>query len=115
MKISTIARARRSRPHVQARARRRRDPRGELDRIGTTSATRGSRTSRSLVELLSSHRDSELAELTAQLAIDSLIKLQKLDQMLQLADQLAADARFLAGKPQLKRTLDHVRSRSMRR
>jgi hypothetical protein len=55
------------------------------------------------------------AEAAAVLAIDSLVLVQKLDDMLLLADKLAADQRFLDDKPALTAVVKYVRSRSMRR
>jgi hypothetical protein len=49
------------------------------------------------------------------LALDSLIVAQRIDELLRLADKLAADSAFLAGKPELDKLVKYVRSRSMRR
>ena len=49
------------------------------------------------------------------LAIDSLILTQQLDQLLLLADKLAADGAYLSSKPDLANVVKYVRSRSMRR
>jgi hypothetical protein len=68
-----------------------------------------------LGDLLRSQRDTDLAEPAALLLLDSLLQLQQIDEMLQLADRLAADAAFLAGKPSLQRAIELIRSRSLRR
>jgi tetratricopeptide (TPR) repeat protein len=65
--------------------------------------------------LVASHSGETFAEAAAALAIDSLVLLQRLDEMLLLADKLAADPAFLATKPDLTRIVKLVRSRSMRR
>jgi tetratricopeptide (TPR) repeat protein len=68
-----------------------------------------------LGQLLDQHRTHETAELAANLMLDSLIRLQRLDEVLQLVDKLAADARFLDGKPALQANIKLLRSRSLRR
>ncbi len=67
------------------------------------------------VDLVGSHPNETFSEAAAVLAIDSLIILQRLDQMLQLADRLAGDGAYLADKPELTKVIKLVRSRSMRR
>lgn len=67
------------------------------------------------VGLVTTHRDAAFAEAAALYALDTLILLQRLDELLLLADKLAADTAFLAEKPELERALRYVRSRSMRR
>ncbi|MEO8699629.1 MAG: hypothetical protein ABI867_06275 [Kofleriaceae bacterium] len=78
-------------------------------------ASQHDQAARILYALVASHPDAATAEQVAILAIDSYIKLQQLDTMLLLADRLAADPRYLAGKPELRRTVEYVRSHSMRR
>ena len=68
-----------------------------------------------LVDLLHWHRDTDLAEPAARLLLDALLQQQKIDELLQLADRFAADAAFLARKPELKHAVDLIRSRSLRR
>jgi TolA-binding protein len=65
--------------------------------------------------LISTHPAETFSEAAAALAIDSLVLLQRLDEMLLLADKLAADGRYLADKPDLAAIVKLVRSRSMRR
>ncbi len=67
------------------------------------------------VGLIATHPAETFSEAAAVLAIDSLVLLQKLDEMLLLADKLAADGRYLADKPELANVVKYVRSRSMRR
>jgi tetratricopeptide (TPR) repeat protein len=68
-----------------------------------------------LAQLLDQHRAHETAELAANAMLDSLVRLQRLDDVLQLVDKLAADARFLDGKPTLQANIKLLRSRSLRR
>ena len=68
-----------------------------------------------LVELLDQHRAHETAEPAANMLLDSLVRLQRLDEVLQLVDKLAADARFLDGKLALQANIKLLRSRSLRR
>ncbi len=67
------------------------------------------------INLVTTHPNESFAEAASVMAIDSLVILQKLDDMLLLADKLAADARYLADKPELTKVIKLVRSRSMRR
>jgi TolA-binding protein len=67
------------------------------------------------VALIATHPNETFSEANAALAIDSLVLLQRLDEMLLLADKLAADPRYLADKPDLAAIVKTVRSRSMRR
>lgn len=67
------------------------------------------------VGLIATHPNETFSEAAAVLAIDSLILVQKLDQMLLLADKLAADGPYLSTKPELATVVKYVRSRSMRR
>jgi tetratricopeptide (TPR) repeat protein len=68
-----------------------------------------------LTELLAKFREHETAELAANLMLDSLIRMQRFDDVLALVDQLAADAKFLEGKPALQANIKLLRSRSLRR
>ncbi len=68
-----------------------------------------------LTELLAQYRDHETSELAANLALDSLIRMHRFDDVLALVDQLAADAKFLEGKPALQANIKLLRSRSLRR
>jgi tetratricopeptide (TPR) repeat protein len=67
------------------------------------------------VALHGTHPTADFAEAAAIYAIDTLVILQRLDEMLAFADRVAADARFLTDKPELARVIQLVRSRSMRR
>ena len=68
-----------------------------------------------LTELLAKFREHETAELAANLTLDSLIRMQRFDDVLALVDQLAADAKFVEGKPALQANIKLLRSRSLRR
>jgi TolA-binding protein len=67
------------------------------------------------VGLIATHPNETFSEAAAVLAIDSLILTQQLDQLLRLADKLAADGAYLSSKPDLANVVKYVRSRSMRR
>jgi len=68
-----------------------------------------------LTELLAKFREHGTAELAANLMLDSLIRMQRFDDVLALVDQFAADAKFLEGKPALQANIKLLRSRSLRR
>lgn len=68
-----------------------------------------------LTELLAKFREHETAELAANLMLDSLIRMQRFDDVLALVDQFAADAKFLEGKLALQANIKLLRSRSLRR
>jgi tetratricopeptide (TPR) repeat protein len=68
-----------------------------------------------LTELLAKFREHETAELAANLLMDSLIRMQRFDDVLAAVDQFAADAKFLEGKPALQANIKLLRSRSLRR
>jgi len=57
---------------------------------------------------------ADVAELAANLWLDSLVQLHRFDRALELADAFAADRRFLAGKTQLVRNIEFLRSHSLR-
>lgn len=66
------------------------------------------------VGLATTHPDETFSEAAAVLAIDSLILLQRLDEMLLFADKLANNSSYLATKSDLAAVVKFVRSRSMR-
>jgi hypothetical protein len=68
-----------------------------------------------LAELLAQFREHATAELAANLMLDSLIRMQRFDDVLKAVDQLAADAKFVDGKPALQANIKLLRSRSLRR
>ncbi len=68
-----------------------------------------------LVDFVHWQRDSDLAELAAQMLLDSLVAQGKTDEARQMADRFAADTDFVTDKPVLQRAIDFVRSRSRRR
>jgi tetratricopeptide (TPR) repeat protein len=67
-----------------------------------------------LTELVRHDRDSDVAELAADMWLDSLLRLHRFDAALELADELAADKAFLTGKPTLAGNIAFLRSRSLR-
>jgi hypothetical protein len=60
------------------------------------------------LDILDHHRDHETAEYAAHLALDSYDQLGRRDDMLALARKLAADPKFLAGKPDLAAILARI-------
>jgi hypothetical protein len=60
-------------------------------------------------DIVDHHRDHETAEYAANLLLDSYNRLGRHDEMLALANQLAADAKFLADKPDLAKTLARLK------
>lgn len=68
-----------------------------------------------LTALLANDRDHETAELAANLLLDSLIRMQRFDEVLAQVDRFAADTKFLDGKVALQANLKLLRSRSLRR
>jgi tetratricopeptide (TPR) repeat protein len=69
-----------------------------------------------LRDILDHHRDHEVAEYSANLALDSYNRLQRHDELVALADALRTDAAFMAKFPdtaELVRKI-HVQSQSMR-
>ncbi len=66
-------------------------------------------------DLLAHHKDHESAESAAQLALDSLNRLQRYPEMLAMARGLLADTGFLEGKDGLKTTLQKVQRQSLRK
>ncbi len=64
-------------------------------------------------ELLAKHRTHEVAEVTAQLLLDSYNRMHRHDEMLALAARLAEDAAFVDDKPELKRVLVKLRYQGM--
>ncbi len=64
---------------------------------------------------MSAHRDADSAEDAAQLALDSYNRLHRYSDMIALATKLAADAKFLAGKPALEKTISHLQRTSQRK
>jgi tetratricopeptide (TPR) repeat protein len=67
-----------------------------------------------LTSFLEHHRDHPSAELAANLLLEALVYLRRYDDVLATADKLAADASFMAGKPRLKKSIEFLRSRSLR-
>jgi hypothetical protein len=64
-----------------------------------------------LEEMLRIHRYDELAEYCANMLLDELIRRNDVDQMKYWVFELLADARFMAGKDQLRQTLEMLRER----
>jgi TolA-binding protein len=67
-----------------------------------------------LDEFLEHHQAHPRAELAANLMLDSMIQARKLDEVLEVADAIAADRTFVDGKPELQRNLQLLRVRSLR-
>jgi tetratricopeptide (TPR) repeat protein len=67
-----------------------------------------------LADIIEHHRDQPLAEVAADLWLDSLIQLHRFDAALEVVDRLAADTSFLADKPTLRKNIAFLRSRSLR-
>jgi tetratricopeptide (TPR) repeat protein len=67
-----------------------------------------------LADVVKRERDSNAAELAADLWLDSLVRLHRFDVALEVVDRLVADKPFLAGKPTLQRNVDFLRSHSLR-
>lgn len=66
-------------------------------------------------DILDNHREHEVAESAANLLLDSYNRLHRYDEMLALADKLAADSKFLKGKTDLKTTLTRLKAQSLRK
>ncbi len=62
-------------------------------------------------ELLRIHRYDELAEYAANMLLDQLIRTNNIEQMKYWVYELLGDARFMAGKDELRRTLEALRER----
>ncbi|HEX5062450.1 MAG TPA: tetratricopeptide repeat protein [Kofleriaceae bacterium] len=62
-----------------------------------------------LDEFLEHHPDHALAELAANLMLDSLVKAARLDDALQVADAIATDRAFVEGKQELQRNIQLLR------
>jgi len=63
-----------------------------------------------LEELLRDHRDDPSAEYAANMLLDALMRANKLDELKLWVDDLLGDVAFLAGKDQLKQTLERLRA-----
>ena len=66
-------------------------------------------------DILQNHRDSEAAEYSAQLLLDTYNRMQKYDEMLVLVDKLEGDKKFLEGKDALAETMAKIKAQSMRK
>lgn len=64
-----------------------------------------------LEEMLRIHRYDELAEYSANMLLDMLISTNNIDQMKYWVYELLGDARFMAGKDELRQTLEMLRQR----
>ncbi len=62
-----------------------------------------------LEELLREHRSAPAAEYAANMLIDALIRADRITDLKAWVEELLADAGFLAGKDELRKTLERVR------
>lgn len=63
-----------------------------------------------LEAILRDHRDLEVAEFAANQLLDTLMRLGRMDELRAWALELLADATFLAGKDELRQTLERIRA-----
>lgn len=63
-----------------------------------------------LEAILRDHRDLEVAEYAANQLLDTLMRLGRMDELRAWALELLADATFLAGKDELRQTLERIRA-----
>jgi hypothetical protein len=63
-----------------------------------------------LEDVLRNHRDHETAEYAANILIDHLLNDGRVAEVRALVDELLADQAFLAGKDELRKTLERVRA-----
>ena len=66
-------------------------------------------------DILEHHRDSEAAEYSANLLLDTYNRLQRYDDLIKLVNQLLADQKFLDGKDDLKQRLVVLQKQSKRK
>jgi hypothetical protein len=63
-----------------------------------------------LEDVLRGHRDHETAEYAANILLDALLTAGRAAEVEALVDELLADAAFLAGKDELRATLERIRA-----
>ena len=66
-------------------------------------------------EIIDKHREHETAEYAANLLLDTYNRQHKFDELLTLADKLAADKKFLEGKEDLKEVVVKIQSVAARK
>jgi tetratricopeptide (TPR) repeat protein len=66
-------------------------------------------------EIVEKHRSHETAEFSANLLLHSLNRLQKYDELVELANRLNADKEFLEGKGDLQERIGDIRRVSLRK
>jgi hypothetical protein len=64
-----------------------------------------------LEELLREHRDDPVAEYAANMLLDALVRANRIEELKGWVTELLADSTFLAGKDELRTTLEAVRAR----
>lgn len=68
-----------------------------------------------LLSLIEHYPRQDVAEYAAQLLLDTYNRLQRYDDLIALADQLAGDSAFLRGRDDLARTVTQIRRQSKRK
>jgi hypothetical protein len=63
-----------------------------------------------LEEVLREHRGHETSEYAANILLDALLRADRVAEVGALVDELLGDAAFLAGRPQLRETLERLRA-----